>query len=441
MSTPPHGAKEPTLEGYTNSLPLEINACILVDHCVHGKLQKRPECEGLEKEKVSSRFRYYTKQQKKDSGTYYKLFAQAKEIVEKLEKKNNKEDAKTTPDDDNDDDYVPKEDKKTDSKRKRQKTVTLKPHLPSAPKPSLPSTASKMPSTPGQTASTTNAAAPDVSDSEVDVDDINSLIKNKCLVKENILVTKPYYKYEEDSDRSRYKRMHYAIVVFAFTQEDAKAVKFSFPLGDSIVRVDKPNLTSLFYEFLEEVAEELFCGSPFAQEAIRETILSGVLKQNNVVDLKFPIDLLQSISGRAIPIVRLNEDQVCSKCGYNLKALVLAHVVEVAANKRTKVHGEDMETLVRDRGALGSGRKKKPPPYSGGSPGPMSGGYGSPTPGGGYGGHPGGGGYGGGGAGYDGGPGFHGSGYDGAPGHHGGGYPFGSSGYGSGHGGNYGSKY
>ena len=59
---------------------------------------------------------------------------------------------------------------------------------------------------------------------------------------------------------------------------------------------------------------------------------------------------MQNVSSRAIPIVRINEDaHVCHTCGCNLKCMVIAHIFKVAANRRTQITPEQMESLIHER--------------------------------------------------------------------------------------------
>ena len=299
-------SKARTLEGYAGGLPKEVNARILADHCRHGKLQKHEIYDLHNTQQIGEKFRYFTKLQKKDSVEYYRLYSEAREVLEGKEAEaENKEEDVEEADDAKDEDYVPNENNRGSSNNK-SKPKTRNTKNSSKNQPSTTSTQQQKSSTAkpesttkmADTTSTTNRPPASSPDQTINVNDINSLVKNKCVIKENILVTKPYYKYEQDSDFSQYKRLHYAIAVFALTRDDGKAIKLSFPSGDRTVRVDKPNITGLLQDLLQEVAEELFVDSPEAQEAICETILSGVLKKSNVVDLNFPVDLLQNIAGR-----------------------------------------------------------------------------------------------------------------------------------------------
>ena len=251
---------------------------------------KRSEYNGYTAVKLGEKFCYFMKLQKKFSSEYYNLLTEAREVVAAEEKKkkkkmaDNKEDNNKVDDDKDEDNKDGDIDSKTLAKE--LKNLTLK---------SKTTDETKNNPTPAPSSSNSTKMTSTGADAEINVNDVNSLIKNTCVVKENIFVTQPYFKYEQESNNSQYKRMHYAIVVFALTKDDAKIVKLSFPSGVRNVRVEKPNLTELFQEYMKEVAEELFINSPEAQEAICETILSGVLKKTNAADLVFPIDLLQNV--------------------------------------------------------------------------------------------------------------------------------------------------
>lgn len=396
MSTCAKKPRKPSLAGYATGLPRLVNAYILVDHCEHGKLSKRDEYNE-NRGRVGEKFRYFTKLQKKDSREYYRLLADARAFIEgreadedngnnpgtdnksnaaidtssdlvKGKKKPSKKSKKVADDEEeykpskkskkvaDDDEYKPNENE-NEKEGQKNKEPTNSNQVPVQPNSSLPPRPVKQTMSTNNTAAAPKGALVEAPDFEINAANINSFLKNSFVAQENIFITKPYEKYEQDSDASTYRRQYYGIIVFALTKEDAKRIKVLFPSGDRIVRIDQPNVTNLFVEFMQAFAEDLFEGSPEAQEAVCETVLSGVLKPNKITDIKFPIDLLQNVTGRAIPIVRVNEDEIlCKTCGVNLKCMVAAHVFEVAANTRTQVIQEQMDSLIRNRGVRGMAR-------------------------------------------------------------------------------------
>ena len=400
MSTSAKNTRKSSLTGYANGLKEIVNAHILVDHCEHGKLQKRAVCDD-DKAKVGEKFRYFTKLQKKDSAEYYRLLGDARALIKDYETylnenndgtdkvnrelldrfsaatsktaKTGKRKKKVEIDDDPD--YIPSDDDATTAAVNTATTKgnTKAPTIVSSPPPkNAKTTMSTNNGTAPTAAASSSAALVSAPDNEINANEINSLLKNTFVVQDNIFITKPYYKYEQESDASTYKRRFYALVVFALTKEDAKKIVASFPSGDRTVRIEQPNVTGLFVEYMQAFAEDLFRDSPEAQEAICETIMSGVLKTRKITDIKFPVDLLQSVTGRAIPVARYNENyNICQACEQNLKCMVVASVFEIGANTRIQIHQEQMDGLIQDRGVRGNDGNRV------GSASPMPGYYGS----------------------------------------------------------------
>jgi hypothetical protein len=373
--------RPPSLEGYSNSLPKEVAAKILIDHCEHGKLGKSTLYEG-QRTKCSEKFRSFTKLQKNNSKAYYDLLSEARRYLAELEateeveskkktpkekkktKKKKKKKIKKASDSDDDLNYIPSDENcKPDDDNAASDLLAVRPKPVLQLRPtnlttlSSPRRATKNQATPNAPILTMSASAarsnsaPIVSspDIEIQAKDVSSLVPHDVVIYENIFITKPYYKYEIEADNSQYKRLYYAVCVFGLTQEDAKALKVYFPSGDRKVRLECPNVTSNFETNLESFSQELFRHSPEAEEAVRETVLSNVFKWKKIIDIIFPINLLQNISSRFIPVVRENNSSGhCCSCGWNTKSVVVANVFEVAGNARTQIGQEDMSSLIRD---------------------------------------------------------------------------------------------
>ena len=394
---PAPNRRKASLKGYANSLPEVVTAHILVDHCLKGQLGKNELYTN--RKKCGERFRQFNKLQKKNADTYYELLKEARDIVKKTEeekaekerlekeaakkkkKKMKKQQAKEVALDTEatDPNYVPsdtesQEDDNEDSDKENEKDDRRQVHF-STPK-SKPQ-ASSEPEAPTTTnkhrkmlTTTPSNAIVSVADIEINAKDVDTAVPDSVVCYENVFITKGYYKLEQDDDGSRYRRRYYGIVVFAMTKEDAARVKLTFPSGDRKVRVESPNITGLFGSMMEEFALQLFQNSSEAEEAVGETLLSGVLKKDKIIDIVFPEDMLQNIVGRAIPVIKKDADHgICRACGYNVEATIVANAFEVAANKRNKIGQEDMSALIQNvrigpprrggglRGTSGGGRR------------------------------------------------------------------------------------